>query len=133
MHIYPLLIRESHLDTFGHVNNATYLAIFEEARWQLISENGYGLDEIHKTQKGPVILEVNIKFMSELKLRENVNIKTEMLDYKGKISRLRQQILKSDGTLACEALFVVALFDLKSRKLIEPTTDWKKAVGWIGS
>ena len=30
---YPLLIKETYLDTFGHVNNATYLTLFEEARW----------------------------------------------------------------------------------------------------
>ena len=133
MHTYPLLIRESHLDTFGHVNNATYLQIFEEARWDLISANGYGLKDIQKMKKGPVILEVNIKFLSEIKLRENVRITTEMLEYKGKISKLRQQILKEDGTLACEAIFVVALFDLQTRKLIAPTDEWKKAVGWTQS
>jgi thioesterase III len=28
-----ILIREEHLDTFGHVNNARYLEIFGQARW----------------------------------------------------------------------------------------------------
>ena len=32
MHTYKLRIIETHLDMFGHVNNATYLQIFEEAR-----------------------------------------------------------------------------------------------------
>ncbi len=32
-HEYHLLILEKHLDTFGHVNNASYLEILEEARW----------------------------------------------------------------------------------------------------
>ena len=47
-HEYPLLIVERHLDTFGHVNNATYLELFEEARWDWLQQNGYGLDEIRK-------------------------------------------------------------------------------------
>lgn len=28
---YPMLIKESHLDSFGHMNNATYLELFENA------------------------------------------------------------------------------------------------------
>ena len=33
MFSYKVKIRESHLDTLGHVNNAVYLVLFEEARW----------------------------------------------------------------------------------------------------
>ena len=28
---FEVLIREHHLDSYGHVNNATYLALYEEA------------------------------------------------------------------------------------------------------
>ena len=43
---YPLIIKEMDLDTFGHVNNARYLTLFEDARWDLITKNGYGLKKI---------------------------------------------------------------------------------------
>jgi Acyl-ACP thioesterase len=46
VHEYDLLIRGHHLDTFGHVNNAKYLQILEEARWDVITRNGYSLDEV---------------------------------------------------------------------------------------
>lgn len=49
---YELTIKEHHLDTFGHVNNAVYLELFEEARWEFISENGYGLKKIQNEKKG---------------------------------------------------------------------------------
>jgi acyl-CoA thioester hydrolase len=55
-----VLIRESHLDTFGHVNNATYLSLFEQARWDLIEAGGYGLRVIRQTGLGPVVLEAKI-------------------------------------------------------------------------
>src|SRR5690606_13293796 len=61
MHEYPLLIVESHLDTFGHINHATYLQIFEEARWDLITARGYGLEKIRESRLGPVILEANVR------------------------------------------------------------------------
>ncbi|MFN7727550.1 MAG: acyl-CoA thioesterase [Bdellovibrio sp.] len=130
MHSYDLLIREAHLDTFGHVNNATYLALYEEARWDLTTGNGFGLKDIQKLKTGPVILEVTVKFVSELKLREKIRITTELIEYKGKVGRLQQQMIKEDGTLASEALFIFGLFDLQARKLIEPTDAWKKAINW---
>jgi acyl-CoA thioester hydrolase len=126
---YKVLIRESHLDTFGHVNNAVYLTLFEEARWDFISMNGYGLKRIQETKQGPVILDVTVKFLKELRLREEITIRSETVHYKGKVGQIKQQMLKSDGTVACEAFFTFGLFDTQARRLIDPTDEWKKAVG----
>lgn len=126
---YELLIRESDLDTFGHVNNATYLRMMEDARWDLITGRGYGLKRIRETGQGPVILEVNLKYMRELRLRETIKITTEMLDYDGKVGRMKQQMIKADDAVAAEAVFVFGLFDLKERKLVDPTPEWKNAIG----
>jgi YbgC/YbaW family acyl-CoA thioester hydrolase len=126
---YKMLIRESHLDSYGHVNNATYLTLLEEARWEVITQNGYGYSEVHRTGQGPVILEVNLKFMKELRLREEITITTEVVEYSGKIGRLKQQMIKPDGSVASEAIFVFGLFDLKARKMIEATPAWKRALG----
>lgn len=36
---YDMVIKIHHLDTFGHVNNAAYLQIFEEARsWDILDQ-----------------------------------------------------------------------------------------------
>jgi YbgC/YbaW family acyl-CoA thioester hydrolase len=129
MQNYELVIKEHHLDTFGHVNNATYLQLFEEARWELITARGFGMAEIMKRRQGPVVLEVQIKFMKELKLREKIRINFETLDYKGKIGHFKQQMINDRGDVACEAAFTVGFFDLNVRKLIDPTEEWKKAVG----
>ena len=82
---YPLTILETHLDTFGHVNNAVYLQIFEEARWELITQNGYGLDKIKETGLGPTILEIKIRYSRELKPRTKIIIKTQLASYNGRI------------------------------------------------
>lgn len=129
VHEYPLTIREGHLDTFGHVNNATYLVILEEARWELITRNGYGLDEVVRRRIGPTILEINLKFQRELKNRQRITIRTWMESYAGKIGKVAQQIVDADGDLCCEALFTIGLFDLSARKLILPTPEWIKGLG----
>jgi acyl-CoA thioester hydrolase len=129
VHEYPVLIREQHLDTFGHVNNARYLELFEEARWDLITRNGYGVDDIVRTRIGPTILEVTLKFQRELRNRQAVVIKSWTDSYVGKIARFTQQMLDDKGRLCCEGTFVLALFDLAARKLIPPTPEWLRAVG----
>lgn len=127
---YQLLILEHHLDTFGHVNNAKYLELLEEARWDLISKNGYGLHDVMKKQIGPVILEVNLQFRKELKLREKIKIFTHCEKQEGKIGYIHQTIVNENGDEAAIAVFTYALFDLKERKIIPPTEDWLKAIGY---
>lgn len=129
-HDYPLMILERHLDTFGHVNNATYLQLLEEARWQWITEGGYGIDKIKQTRKGPTILECKLEFRRELINREPILIRSWVESYVGRVGVVRQQILKNGGVLSCEAEFVMGLFDTEARKLIDPTDEWLACVGW---
>jgi acyl-CoA thioester hydrolase len=129
IHSYELTIHEAHLDTFGHVNNATYLQLFEEARWQLITGNGYGLDEIKRRQAGPTILEINLRFAREVRNRERVTINSWTESYTGKVHRFQQKMLNERQELCCEAAFVIGLFDLQARKLVLPTPEWLRGVG----
>lgn len=128
-HEYPLLIVERHLDTFGHVNNATYLELFEEARWDWIQQNGYGLDEIRRRSQGPTILEIHLRFKREVKNRQRVVIQSFVDSYEGKIGKLTQRMLDASGDLCCEAKMVFGLFDLTLRRLVHPTPEWLAGVG----
>jgi acyl-CoA thioester hydrolase len=128
-HVYTTQILEGHLDTFGHVNNARYLNLLEEARWQWITDNGFGLAEIQRHKLGPTILEIDIKFRRELQNRERITIRTTVLEYSGKVGKLKQVIEKEDGAIAAEAVLVSGLFDMKERKLVLPTPEWRRALG----
>ncbi|MCB2285468.1 thioesterase family protein, partial [Acinetobacter baumannii] len=56
-------------------------------------------------------------------------ITVEMMDYKGKIGHMKQQMIKEDGTVASEAVFTFGLFDMQARKLIDATPEWMNAIG----
>ena len=129
VHEYRMLILEKHLDTFGHVNNASYLEILEEARWDLVTRNGYGLDEVHRLKIGPVVLEAHLRFARELHNRQAITIRSWLESCSGRIIQLAQQILADDGTLCCDAMFTIGLFDLTARRLIRPTPEWARALG----
>jgi acyl-CoA thioester hydrolase len=124
-----IVIREEHLDTFGHVNNARYLEIFEQARWDLITDNGFGLDHVKSSGTGPVILELSLRFVREVTNRQHLLIRSFVDSYEGKIGRMTQQLIDDSAQICCEGKFVFGQWDTRSRKLIAPTPEWRLAVG----
>ena len=130
-HEYKITILEKNLDTFGHVNNATYLELLEEARWDWITQGGFGLKEILSGQMGPTILEIKIRFKREIKNRQKITIKSHVVRYEGKIGEVEQHMINEQNEVCCTANFVIGLFDTQKRKLIDPTPEWLAAVGKI--
>ncbi len=66
--------------------------------------------------------------MKEVLARDVITIKSELVKYEGKIGVIVQKMYKSNGDLAFELRVTLGLFDMKTRKLIEPTDDWKEAL-----
>ncbi|MBP9682132.1 MAG: acyl-CoA thioesterase [Bacteriovorax sp.] len=128
---YDKLILEHHLDTFGHVNNAVYLSLYEEARWDFITKNGFGIKEILESKVGPVLLDLQLTFKSELGNREKIKIisqaRTEMRNKF--VMQLDQKMVKENGKVASSITLSVGMMDLKERKLITPSAEWLKALG----
>ncbi len=129
IHSHEVIIREQHLDTFGHVNNAAYMVLFEEARWEWITLNRFGVERVKEVQYGPVLLEATVRFKREIKLREKIRITTMLKEQKGLISYVYQEMIKENDQVGADGTFVIGLFDLKTRKLMKPTPEWKKAIG----
>jgi YbgC/YbaW family acyl-CoA thioester hydrolase len=127
---YDVQIKEIHLDSFGHVNNAVYVQLYEEARWDFITKNGFGLEVIQREQVGPVLLDLQVRFKREIKNREFIKIQSQTREIiSSKIILLEQKMINSDGKIASEALFTVGFFDMQERKLITPPQEWLAAVG----
>lgn len=124
---YPVTIKETHLDSFGHVNNSVYLTLFEEARWEYITSRGYGIDQIVETGLGPVILSIKLDFLKELRPRDTVNIEIYQASFIRKIGNMTQAMIK-DGEVCATAEITFGLFSLKQRKLVTPTPKWLDAI-----
>ena len=132
VHVYPLKIREAHLDTFGHVNNAVYLMIFEEARWEQMDQFGMGMDYVRSTQVGPTVLEVKLRFLRELKLRSQVQVKTRTASMRSLVFTLEQWIEDEAGARCCEAEITMGFLDLKERRLRRMPADWRRVLALEG-
>lgn len=133
---FYITILENHIDTLGHVNHATYLQLLELARWDAVTQHGMGLENAQKTEIGPVIIELTIRYKRELKLRQKIRIDTQVEEFDGKIGALNQGIFTTgpEGDV-CHATAHIkfAVFDMNTRKLVPPSTEWRKAVGWVES
>lgn len=126
---YKILIRETHLDSYGHMNNATYLQIFEEARWEFITQNGWGYKKIHETRQGPVVLEANVSFRKEINLRQLITIESRIIEYTSRVGTLEQKMLDEESNVCAYATFKFGFFDLKERKLLIAPPEWLQALG----
>lgn len=119
-----------HIDSFGHMNNSSYLVLFEEARWEILNNGNWEVEKIQKEKIGPVLLNVELSFKSEIKLGDVIVIKSRLLEIKNKkVVRFYQEMEKQNGTIASRAIFEIGLFDLEKRKLINLTREWLNLLG----
>ncbi len=128
-HSCSIIILEHHLDSFGHVNNSAYISLYEQARWELITSAGCGLEFVRSSGAGPIVLELQTRFIKELRLRQKIVIKTKVKFWRGKMGVIRQWMEGEDGTIYSEGQFTMGLFDLNARKLIDADAVWSRALG----
>jgi len=61
-HMIPLRVRNYHIDSYGHINNAQYLILLEEARTQFMENAGSPLESYLDRGIFIVVTEIHIKF-----------------------------------------------------------------------
>lgn len=126
---YHAQIREHHLDSFGHANHAVYVQLFEEARWEWLTKNGYGLDEVVRTKIGPIVLEIDVKFRKEVRNRERVTITCRCSGTRSRVATIEQTMTNAAGELCATATVTSCLFDTVARRIAVPNEKWKKVLG----
>ena len=113
----PITVRGYELDTQGHLNQAVYLQYSEHARWELLAAAGIQQNAMVASGIGPVALEVNVKYLRELRGGEQVDVTCEFGWSEGKVFQLKQQIVKKDGTVCADIVVTGGVMDLRARKL----------------
>jgi acyl-CoA thioester hydrolase len=127
---YQTTILEHHLDAFCHVNNASYLQLFEEARWDFSEKIGHGLEWVLAQKKGPIVLNVEISFRKELVNREKISIESWSLGMKNRlVLAFEQKMRKENGQLASAIKLDLGFMDLKLRKLSPFPQKWMESFG----
>ncbi|WP_053711648.1 acyl-CoA thioesterase [Streptomyces sp. NRRL B-3648] len=111
-------VRGYETDVQGHLNQAVYLNYAEHARWSLLQAAGISQARLLSRGVGPVALETNIRYLRELLAGDEVDVTCVFEWGGGKTFRIRQEILRTDGTVAAEVTAVGGLLNLAERKLV---------------
>lgn len=76
-YFFDFCVRGYELDSYQHVNNAVYLNYAEQARWELFKQLGL-LEDMKSSGNKVVIVEVNIKYIRQLQLLDEVRVETQI-------------------------------------------------------
>ncbi|SDM44635.1 acyl-CoA thioesterase [Allokutzneria albata] len=113
-----IAVRGYELDTQGHLHGATYQDYGEHARWEILRAAGVPQEKLLANGVGPVMLEINIRYLAELGAGDEVDVTCEFTWGAGKTFRIDQRIVRADGTVAAEMRVIGGLMDLSLRKLV---------------
>lgn len=113
-----LTVRGYETDVQGHLNQSVYVNYAEHARWSLLQAAGVTQAELMGQGVGPVALETTIRYRRELLAGDEVDVTCAFEWSGGKTFRIRQEIRKTDGTVAAELTAIAGLLDLKERRLV---------------
>lgn len=116
-----LKVRTYECDSYGHVNNATFLNYCEFARVEFLQKLGYNLDNLK--QKGFVlpIVKIEIEYKIPVFANDELRITVEWKS-RGKSSSVFQQEIyrKSDTVLIARAYVTWVITDLKGKPIEIP-------------
>lgn len=105
-------MRFNDIDVMGHVNNAVIMEFFDLGKAAFFA--GAGLPP----EKGDFTLMVvhyEVDFSAQILSSDNVSVTTEIVRFGTKSASLRQQIVKSDGTVCATCNTVMAGYRRSTR------------------
>ena len=128
-HSSAWLVNEFDVDALEHLNNVAAMRLFEQARWQMITDRGHGLVAAKALAQAPVIIAVTVHFRREVSLRQEIVIDSYTSRMSSRTQTIVQVMRDADHIVYVIAEYTVGLFDLARRKLIAPTPAWLVACG----
>jgi YbgC/YbaW family acyl-CoA thioester hydrolase len=111
--------RSTQVDLFGHLNNAAYLEIYEWARWEWAEDSGDDPAKwVQEKGIGPAILHIDLSFLKEIRLHEEITVRTWYHSMEHIRAQIAQEMIKADGEVASRVLITYVMIDLNTRKVI---------------
>jgi thioesterase III len=122
-HSTKIKVRGYHCDFYGHVNNARYLEMMEEARWQYL-EAGLGLDYWSDRGMGFVVASVTLNYKRPVGPGVVLEILSRTTRLEGRSGVIHQEIinLETGKTIALGDV-TFAVIDLETGRALPMEGD----------
>ncbi len=113
-HSTLIKVRGYHCDFYGHVNNARYLELLEEARWQYL-EAGQGLEYWSDRSLGFVVASVTINYRRTAGPNTELEILSTTTLLEGRKGVIHQDVVNRDsGKVVADADVTFAVINLET-------------------
>jgi acyl-CoA thioester hydrolase len=125
--IYDVAVRWSDMDAYGHVNNARFLTLYEEARVALFFTAARALG-VTSFEEGIVISRHEVDYLRPVDYGETVRIELWISQLRAASFTVSYELFDED-VLASRAKSVCVPYNLKAgfpRRLSEPERDFLK-------
>lgn len=127
-HRFAFTVQSTDIDVIGHVNNAKYLEYMEWARFDWIWQLGFTLDELKRRAIMPVVVNININYRKELRMREEVYAITTALGVKEKSFVIRHELFNIHDELVADADVTMVMIDANTRRSILLPEELREAL-----
>lgn len=105
------------IDDMGHMNVSWYVHLFDRATWALLTSLGFSRDYIEETHSGAFAAEQHIKYLSELRLGDRLEVRSRLLSVSARrIHFMHFMSQVPSGKLAARLESIGVHVDLKARK-----------------
>lgn len=91
IHKTDLKIRTYHTDAFGHVNNARYLELLEEARWRFSEDIGL-TPMLRMREFGFIIIDMQLRFRHPVSEGDTITVETSLITLGSASGEVRQTV-----------------------------------------
>ncbi len=125
---HHIKVRGFHCDMFQHVNNARYLELLEETRWEWLNAMG-PFEYFEKKQQSFVIVSITIHYRYPAVLNDVLRITVEPKTIGNRSATVQQRITRqSDDKLIAEAEVTFAMVDNKTGKAVPFDDELRRLV-----
>lgn len=127
-HHTPMTVRYGDMDTLGHVNNATYLTYFEQARVGYFNE--LALWDGQPSELGLIVAKITVEYKLPLSMHDGVvDVWTRIARLGTKSFTMTHQIIRaSDQAVAATGEIVVVVFDYVNNATAPLPDDWRQRI-----
>ncbi len=118
-------VRQSDLDSNGHVNYAAYIDAAANVRYAFFAEHGFPPERFSGLGQGPIYTSLHAQFLREVRLGETITIAYSItgLSPRGGRWQVHHDILKDTGKKAVSLDIEGALLDLATRRTAMPSPE----------
>jgi acyl-CoA thioester hydrolase len=129
-HFYhPIEVRYGDLDPQGHVNNATHLTFFEQARVAYFIKLGLFSKDQSFMDIGVILADVQITYLKPVYFGQDIKVGVRIEKFGTKSMTIAQNVVDSStGAELSKGTVIMVSYDYRQGKSIPIPVEWRKMI-----